>query len=432
LAGIYVTMTNDETYGKEASFGLMDQLAQIYDYIPDGAANNRSLIYTYNTEPQGYRTKSRLASIWGGSYNIIANINNLLKWLDNKGKDVIKNDQKRNMIYGEALAIRAYIHFDLLRGWGPMTYPLGDAKNNLSIPYRTLPDNSKQPLLPAKDILDKIIADLNAAEEYLSFESKLNLLGWDTKDRRFRFNYHAIKALKARIYCYANMPKEAIENAQYVIDNSGLSLLNNNDTDPIFFKETIFAINMNKMRERLISTFSEGPNFTSQYYCSTNTLNSIFEVTGTSSDVDMRAKHERGFFRYNDKQTAITRKYIRNDDNVIPLIRLPEMYYILCEMSSLEDAPEYINKIRNKRGYSTSTNYTSFKDNTERINMLEKEYRKEFYAEGQYFYFLKNHGFTTFINCPIDNFGEEQYVFPIPDNEKSYGWTDVSENVSNN
>ena len=121
LAGLYITMTNEDTYGKNLSFGLIEQLAQMYDKLPDGVTNPND-IYIYDNEGTGFNTKSSLASIWLGQYHIIANANNLLRWLDLNGESVIKNDDTRNMIRGEALAIRAYLHFDLLRGWGPINY----------------------------------------------------------------------------------------------------------------------------------------------------------------------------------------------------------------------------------------------------------------------------------------------------------------------
>ena len=43
LTGIYLLMTDRGAYGGDMSFGLLDQLAQQYDYIPDGA-NDRTAI----------------------------------------------------------------------------------------------------------------------------------------------------------------------------------------------------------------------------------------------------------------------------------------------------------------------------------------------------------------------------------------------------
>ena len=91
LTGIYLLMTDQGAYGGNMSFGLLDQLAQQYDYIPDGA-NDRAAIYNYATATSdGFRTKQKLAQSWLKLYNVIANCNNFIKWLDRNGESVIRN-----------------------------------------------------------------------------------------------------------------------------------------------------------------------------------------------------------------------------------------------------------------------------------------------------------------------------------------------------
>ena len=122
LAGLYILMTEEDTYGKNLSFGLTEQLAQMYDKIPDGTTDRKS-VYIYDRETSGaYNTKGVLANTWRAQYNAIANANNLLKWWELNGEVVLLDSTVRNMIRGEALALRAFLHFDLLRGWGPMDY----------------------------------------------------------------------------------------------------------------------------------------------------------------------------------------------------------------------------------------------------------------------------------------------------------------------
>ena len=71
-------MTEENTYGKNLSFGLVEQLAQMYDKLPDGTTD-RSSVYIYDRETSGaYNTKGVLANTWRAQYNIIANANNLL------------------------------------------------------------------------------------------------------------------------------------------------------------------------------------------------------------------------------------------------------------------------------------------------------------------------------------------------------------------
>ena len=51
--------------------------------------------------------------------------------------------------------------------------------------------------------------------------------------------------------------------------------------------------------------------------------------------------------------------------------------------------------------------------------MLNKEYQKEFFAEGQWFYFLKRHNCQNFYRCPVEKM--VYYVLPTPDDEVEYG-----------
>ena len=428
LAGLYITMTNESTYGKNLSFGLIEQLVQMYDKLPDGVTDPNS-IYIYDKDSYGgFNTKNTLANIWLGQYNIIANANNLLHWLDLNGASVIANKDTRNMIHGEALAIRAFLHFDLLRGWGPMNYAEDpDAQSMKCIPYRKVTSSAKQPLLTAKEVVENIIEDLEKAKNHLSYEKDNSLSSNSNRDRRFRFNYHAVNAVLARVYNYAGDKENARKCALEVIDNCGLSLRDGNSEDPILFDEVLCGLSMHEMSEYMSEYFSAGEKMKIRNYIELTTIESLFETSGTVSD-DMRAQSS-AFVK--DEKFAVSRKYIKNDNEVIPLIRLPEMYYIACESLEGEEAAFYINKVRNKRGISITKNETcSSKEAT--IAALDKEYRKEFYAEGQYFWFLKTHGLTgTLVHKPNVTLVEERFIFPLPDNEKEYGWVASEDDTVN-
>ena len=426
LAGLYIAMTEEDTYGKNLSFGLPEQLAQMYDKLPDGTTD-RNTVYIYDRETSGaYNTKGVLANTWRAQYNTIANANNLLKWWDLNGEVVLLDTVKRKMIRGEALALRAFLHFDLLRAWGPVNYAGNVAAREMQcMPYRTVADHSKQPLLPAKDIVTNIINDLTEARECMSYEKELDL-GSDLEKRNLRFNYHAINAMLARVYNYAGDKENAAMYARMVIDECGLTLQSGNDNDPILSKEVILGLNMYELEDNLSEYFAVGDKMTTKYYLNIPTLNLIFESVGSESE-DMRAKGT-AFFRNNEQQCAISLKYVENKNGIIPLIRLPEMYYIACEASgSGAEAELYVNSVRNKRGISKAKDVSC--DTKELcIAALNKEYRKEFYGEGQYFWFLKTHGVTGTLNhCPDVTLYEENFVFPLPDAEVEYGWTEENE-----
>lgn len=422
LAGLYIVMTEEDTYGKNLSFGLMDQLAQMYDKLPDGTSDRRS-VYVYDRETSGaYNTKGVLANVWQAQYHVIANANNLLKWWDLNAESVIVNENTRNMIRGEALALRAFLHFDLLRGWGPMNYAGSDeAKEMKCMPYRTVADQSKQPLLPAREIVGNIIDDLQKARKYMSYEKDLDLSA--QTGRQLRLNYHAINAMLARVYNYAGIKDSAAVYAKMVIDECGLSLQSGNDNDPILSKEFLFGLSMHELKDNLSEYFAYGDKIQTKYYLNLSTLNAIYESVGSESE-DMRAQGT-AFHRNNELQNAISLKYIDNDLEVIPLIRLPEMYYIACESVGLGDeAAIYVNSVRNKRGISKAKDVACDTEE-QRTTALNREYRKEFYGEGQYFWFLKTHGVTGALShCPEVMLAEENFVFPLPDAEGEYGWAE--------
>ena len=426
LAGLYIAMTEENTYGRSLSFGLTEQLAQMYDKLPEGATDRNS-VYSYNSETdRGYNTKGVLANIWGTQYNTIANANNLLRWWELNGDVVLLDSTVRSMIRGEALALRAFLHFDLLRGWGPANYAADiEARETRCMPYRTVADHSKQPLLPAREVVERIISDLKAAREYLSYEKDLDL-GTDLEGRSLRFNYHAINAMLARVYNYAGERDSASLYARMVIDGCGLTLQSGNDNDPILSKEVIFGLNMYELENNLSAYFAVGEKMNTKYYLNISTLNLIFESVGSESE-DMRAKGT-AFYRNNEQQCAISLKYVENSKGIIPLIRLPEMYYIACEATEWgDDAAFYINSVRNKRGISKSKD-VSCDSEEQRIAALYKEYRKEFYGEGQFFWFMKAHGLVgELAHCPGVTLTKENFVFPLPDAEVEYGWTGENE-----
>ena len=422
LAGLYIAMTEENTYGMNLSFGLTEQLAQMYDKLPDNITDRNS-VYIYDHETSGgYNTKGTLANIWRAQYNTIANANNLLKWWELNGEVVLLDTAVRSMIRGEALALRAFLHFDLLRGWGPMDYAgNAEAREMKCIPYRTVADHSKQPRLPAKDVVEYIVADLKTARECLAHEKDLDL-GRDLNKRCFRFNYHAINAMLARVYSYAGEKDSAALYARMVIDECGLALQADNDDDPILSQEVLLGLNMFELEDKLSGYFAIGEKMTTKYYVNISTLDKIFAPSSLDSE-DMRAR-SNAFYRNNEQQIAMSLKYVDNRNGIIPLIRLPEMYYIACE--SVEDDKEaafYVNSVRNKRGYSKTGN-VSCETNEKRIDALKEEYCKEFYGEGQYFWFLKTHGIVgTLAHCAEVTLYKENFIFPLPDAEVEYGWT---------
>lgn len=66
-----------------------------------------------------------------------------------------------------------------------------------------------------------------------------------------------------------------------------------------------------------------------------------------------------------------------------------------------------------------------FTDETQRQQEIQKEYQKDFWGEGQFFYYLKRRLVKDFYRCPFPTgMVAAYYVFPIPDDEIEFGLVD--------
>jgi hypothetical protein len=107
----------------------------------------------------------------------------------------------------------------------------------------------------------------------------------------------------------------------------------------------------------------------------------------------------------------------------MPLIRLPEMYYILSETAeTLAEATQWLNAVRLSRGLLS---LPVFANEEERRRNIGIEYRKEFYGEGQLWFYYKriNACINEFFNLSnvIDELRSEHYIFNVPDDEYIFG-----------
>lgn len=94
------------------------------------------------------------------------------------------------------------------------------------------------------------------------------------------------------------------------------------------------------------------------------------------------------------------------------------MYYILAETAATPaEGLVYLNKVRVNRVLPEilSTGLTSQNLEAE----ILKEYQKEFYAEGQLFFYYKRK-LTVRMLFGAKNLSETNYIVPVPDNELEF------------
>lgn len=430
LTGIYITMSGTSLYGREMTYGFIDQLAQRYYNSASSTADyDQATWYTYpSTRTEGY-----YEAFWSGDYNLIANLNNLIANIDERG-DVITTAGYRDIIKGEALGLRSFLYFDLLRMFGPI---YKDNPASPSIPYRTQFNRDVAKLMPANQVCDSLIASLKEAEQLLqndpmniSFPTSGTAGGDQFLNYRFnRMNKYAVKAEMARVYLWMGDKQNALAKAQEVIDarksGGGLmfSLITDNTQDKIGSTELIFS--MSEDSETFADRITDEFRITNWSYYIISDVERLYQMWDVTTDGqnDMRLKDGTGFNITTNG--AYTLKYQQDGllspalQNNMPLIRLPEMYYIVAECTTdMAEAANMLSIVRSSRGVD---DLDPFASEQERIEAVEKEYRKEFYAEGQLWFFYKRQGYSTFQFCPIRNMTESNYRFAIPDDETVLG-----------
>lgn len=432
LAAVYIQLTESNLYGRNLTYGFMDILGQCYQQR--GSAGD------YPYQDKGYytfpstATESTTNSFWNGMYSMIANINNLLAWVD-KRPEVFVHENYHDLIKGEALGLRGYLHFDLLRMFGPI---YKDNKDSYSIVYRSAFNREERSLLPATQVLDSIVRDLTEAERLLTDADPLNFNMPQTQTeamtmetevfesyRQKRMNLYAVKATLARVYMYAGEKELASDYAKQVVESGYFSMVSDNTLDRVYSTEILFSIYVDKLGDQADVAFT---NTGGIYVADAQFLADHFSV---SEDGANDIRYRQGVAFTSDAYGYYSRKYKQDGEisysiqNTIPMIRLSEMYYILAECEEdMATSANYLSTVRTNRGLEP-VEYSTEEDKTA---ALDKEWRKEFYGEGQLFYYYKRLGKETFLHCPITNMTESNYRFSIPDDEVLFGNVPEEEN----
>ena len=232
LNGVYKSLSGVNMYGREMTWGLMDVLAQCYnvqkipsDY-PGRQYSEGAAFYDYE-----YTDFHKLPqAIWEEGYNAVANCNNLIAHARHADPDLFElKESERALLEGEALALRAFIQFDMLRIFAPA--PVTSPKGTY-IPYIKSYPEVLSVKLSVEECMENVIRDLEDARKlvykYDSIDiSKLRIAerfsGGSSSSRffeyrGFRMNYYAVSGILARAYLYNNQPNEAYKIAKEIID----------------------------------------------------------------------------------------------------------------------------------------------------------------------------------------------------------------------
>jgi hypothetical protein len=108
LTGIYIGMGDEALYGGMLTWRMLDYYAHYYYNV---AGSNDAQFHAHNYK-DAY-VAGHISNIWNGLYNLIANCNNALENLEQKQGEL--DPLGAQLIKGELLTLRAFLHFDLLQ-----------------------------------------------------------------------------------------------------------------------------------------------------------------------------------------------------------------------------------------------------------------------------------------------------------------------------
>lgn len=466
LNGVYLGLT--ELYSRNLATGVIDVMAQYYNVTQD--KDHAYKIYAgYKFAESSFETMS--AGVWTSAYELIANINTLLDHCDEPGTALRSNYYP--LVKGEALALRAMLHFDMLRLYGPIYRE--DTKRQLTIPYQDISAKKILPLLPAEDVLNRVIQDLEAAAELLKEGDPIITKGvqnavpsddgldrFDFSYRQLRLNYYAVKGLLARVYLWKQDKQKAYDIVRHdILDKiktdklevfpwvkeSDISDLKK--ADRIFSSEVMFSIYNDKRSNLFLSLFAKeldlnqrltfvGTGLASSdskvvtFYDDDNDWRKTCMWEAVSAEKEPDKEDPEPETRADDEEekevetSLYFTKFMDLDSkeanvdgsetwrNMIPLIRLSEMYLIAAECTSSDsEALEYINTIREHRNCQSVTS-----NEGDIRSLITKEFAREVIGEGQLYFYYKRNAMQEIISGTSATAPYKMelgnYVWPMP------------------
>ncbi len=421
LAGVYASMAQSSMYGGTLSMEYLDLYARYYGATSTASKYAEHLVYNYtDAAVEGVHL-----SMWRNLYSGISGANNIIRFADNDTE--VLSSAEKNQIKGEAVALRAFLHFDVIRLF------CSDVKLNpkeAGIPYNKVFGVSLPPQYTVEECVQLVLNDLNEAEQLLDGDPIKTTAPYmlDNKNDADKFvarmNYYAVKAMKARLYLMRGDNVNALKYAKEVIESGQFQLLDFSDidraeaeTDMLFSDEHIFSLRNGKLQDAVKALFVSS---TTDGVTTIAPLSfSDYSVMYDSNNDDMR--YVKWFNVGGDYKFM---KYLAENTDFffskVPMITLSEMYLICAEATFNTDIDEslgYINTLRDHR----IRNNKHWQYLTE--DYIFDEMKREFVGEGQLWYAYKRLNKkipTGTVEGDLDP-SDDIYVFPMPSTEVDNG-----------
>jgi hypothetical protein len=421
--GLYIALASNNSYGANLTQSTIEMMAQRYKPSQVAATAADLGVFT-NYAYSSATAQTVFDSIWRQAYSTILATNVFLSKIDNSIQGKILSQAHGNELKGEAFAIRAMVHFDMLRLFGPV-YSIDSISP--AIPYYTLTDGKSQPILTASAVMANVMADYNQALSLLATDpvittGVLNTPDFYTGYRNQRLNFYAVKALMARACLWVGNRQQAHDLALAVLTDGEkwFPWTSHDDAtaatnpDRIFSSELLFAVYNPDLYTNYLNFFSPSLSDNVILAPDPGRLATVFGGDVTTSP-DYRAynswkisgKSYPTFFKYADLTLpTIPRRFLQ------PIIRKSELYYALAETDpDPAIALNYMDTVTRHRGL------VALPAGADIPTEIRNEFQKEFWGEGQLFFYYKRINATGVLSAayPYPGFTVNPvYVVPLP------------------
>ncbi len=424
LSGVYASLTSPDYYGQNMLVVPEFKSGNIKFSKGVSSANINKFSATYNfthiAEEDNNDDTSQ--NFYKQLYETLNSVNNIINYLP---AVETTNQSLKNQIMGEAMVIRALIHFDLSRLYAqPYLYSVnGDHMGVVTL--TETPDVFDQPSRSKLyQTYDQIEQDLLDAIPLLTMQRPGNIA-------KANINSNTAQALLARVYLYKKDWNNAIKYSSEVIKN--YTLVPNGELveswlSSIPSQEDIWVLNMSNRTSRYISEIYGVVTDDDEEEHTATVTKDLYELY---SEGDKRLElfklaNYTGGTVYSD---TVSIKFSSNNqrERFIPVVRLSEMYLTRAEASAenkdyiqARADLEMIMKRANPSVGSVSLSGQAL------IDEIMKERRRELCLEGHtYFDFIrKGKGIVRKDFNGTDNknieFPNNNLILPIPYHEVEY------------
>lgn len=459
LTGAYMLMAGESGYGQNLTMTHVDALTQQW-WCTSSHEDEFPLLYQLtNHDYTNDEAKSSISGMYLSLFKAIAQANVVAKQCEENGS-AITNSHYRATIQGEALAIRAYCQLDVLRLFGQM--PQGGSKQ-VKLPYSFCTGVSEMPeYYSYSDYFALLEKDLDAAIALMKDNDPVVTYGFNNEvedefflHREMRLNYYAVLALKCRFLLYTGKTTEAHNLALEIINaqangaavktlsgNDDLKAINNQKKafyalpSECFFmlsKHDILKAANNvlygyhvgdaEVRTEQHMVFTEA-NWTKLYASLGNIGASNNRYLNCWGEGRNGSQKFRATLKYwysteisaGSMEAIYANEYFMYKQQIIPMIRMSEIYLIAIETSqTVDEANRYYTDYIAGCGIPASVcpQFESLEDmKAEILN----EYQREFVAEGQSFYAYKRTA-TRKMMFGTTEMTEDEYIIPLPETE---------------